>query len=155
MNDLSGINIVDTWNALSAASPVAGSQFMFTTLAPAGAPASAVLDVTPGSIIQPQDWDFNAFAGPGNFEWDISPGASAGVVVGQPPAIFGYAMPGTWQDRINTGWVHSWNQPAPNTTQVNITPTVPGFSGPRIPEPASLVLVGAGLLALLRRRRKT
>jgi len=157
VNDLSGINIIDSHGALQIAAPVVGSQFMFTTLGPPGNP-SKVLDMTPGSILQPQDWDFNAFSGPGNFEWDISPAASSGVVIGQPAAVFGFAMPGNWYDAVNDGWVHSWNA-AGGGVQVNLANGLQGFSGPRpIPEPATLIIwsllggLGVGL-GWWRRRR--
>ena len=151
VNDLSGINIIDTGGVLGITAVVPGSQFISTTLPGAAAP-STVLDLTPGSILQPQDWDFNAFSGAGNFEWDISPAASSGVVIGQPPAVLGFALPGNWLDAVNNGWIHSWN---PQAAQVNLTPAMPGFSGPRvIPEPVSLVLLGGGVVFLRRRRRK-
>lgn len=163
VNDLSGINIVDRHGALNIASPVLGSQFMYTELLG----PSKVLDLTPTSVVgTPQDWDFNAFSGAGNFEWDIRPANGAGVVTskpprGLPPAVFGYAMPGHWLDAVNDGWVHSWNSPPSGApiTQVNIANSgMPGgFSGPRpIPEPASLVvwgLLAAGGWLRFRRRK--
>jgi uncharacterized protein (TIGR03382 family) len=150
VNDISGINIIDTHGALGVSTPFPGSQFMFTTIQ-----ASAILDTTPGSLIAPQDWDFNAFS-PGSFEWDLSPGAGAGVVSGFPPAVFGFAMPGNWRDAVNNGWVHSWNPnlPAGPALQVNITaPIVFGFSGPQplpstTPEPSTFTLAILGLLTL-------
>ena len=145
VNDLSGINIIDTWGALNISAPFAGSQFMFTHLLG----PTDILDMTAGSVGAVSDWDFNTFAGPGNFEWDISPAAGPGVVSGLPPAVFGYAMPGNWQDAVNDGWVHSWEPLGP--TQVNIANGFGGFSGP-LPEPASLFLLLLGGLAALRRR---
>jgi len=150
VNDLSGINIIDTHGALAIAQPVVGSQFMWTHLGVA-APID-ILDLTPGSLLGVSDWDFNAFAGPGNFEWDISPAAGAGVVVGPlGPGIFGYAMPGNWQDAINDGWVHSWN-PAGGGVAVNIANGIGGFSGP-VPEPTTLGLLIVSCTMLIARRR--
>lgn len=149
VNDLSGINIIDTWGALNVSPALPNSQFMFTTLLG----PSAILDLTPGSVVAPQDWDFNAFAGPGNFEWDISPANGAGVVMGLPSGVFGFAMPGNWLDAVNDGWVHSWNPMGP--AQVNIANGFGGFSGPRvIPEPATLAIVILSGAFLCRRKRR-
>ncbi|MFQ5492034.1 MAG: PEP-CTERM sorting domain-containing protein [Phycisphaerae bacterium] len=163
-NYLSGINIADTHGALGIAAPVPGTQFMATT-----GGLGLVLDLTAGHAVgSMQDWDFNAFAGGGNFEWDI-PNEPGPIHPGAPPlrrlgvpagmsAVFGYAMPGNWLDGINDGWVHSWNQPMdPNglpmpSFQVNIAASVGGFSGP-VPEPTTLGLLGLGGLTLCRRRR--
>ncbi len=123
VNELSGINITDTHGVLDAAALVAGSQFMFTSQG-----ASDILDMTPGSA-GAQDWDFNAFSF-GSFEWDIITENGTGVVMGDAPAVFGYAMPGMWSDDVNDGWVHSWNDPAPASSQVNIADALSGFSGP-------------------------
>jgi hypothetical protein len=152
VNGISGININDTWNALQTALPVAGSQFMFNL---------GWLDLTPGDAGGVEDWDFNAFAGPGNFEWDITP--FQGQTPGQGrfgivpnfanAAVFGFAMPGMWYDAVNDGWVHSWESSVP--TQVNIADAIGGFSGPRpIPEPSTMLLLGAGLAAVGILRRK-
>lgn len=164
-NYLSGINIIDTHGALGISAPAPGTQFM-STMGGAG----WVLDLTPGHVLGTlQDWDFNAFSGAGSFEWDIPnepgpvhpvagllnrPGVTAGMT-----GVFGYAMPGRWLDAVNDGWVHSWNQeidlggvPIPSV-QVNITPTVLGFSGPLIPEPVTLALLGLGGLVVCKRRR--
>jgi hypothetical protein len=75
--------------------------------------AAKTLDMTPGSLGGVQDWDFNAFAGPGNFEWDITPGpfglpTNPGILAGGAPGVFGFAMPGNWFDAVNSGWAHSW-----------------------------------------------
>lgn len=156
-NDLSGINILDTHGALAISSPAAGSQFMFSHNIPSG----SILDLTPtaAGIAASQDWDFNGFAGPGNFEWDIQEtnGVLNGVggVIGLPPLVFGFAMPGVWNDAVNDGWVHSWNAPGGGVvpSQVNVANGIGGFSGPQIPTPASAMLLGcSGLLALRRRR---
>lgn len=158
-NDLSGINIIDTHGALNVAGPMMGSQFMFSHNIPAG----SILDLTPGAagIAASQDWDFNAFSGAGNFEWDIqeSNGVLNGVggVIGLSPLVFGYAMPGNWFDAVNDGWVHSWNAPGGGVIpfQVNNANGMGGFSGPMIPSPASMMLLGCGgLLALTYRRRR-
>jgi len=158
MNDLSGINISDTHGALNFASPMAGSQFMFSHNIPMG----SILDLTSGAagIGASQDWDFNAFSGGGNFEWDIQEtnGVSNGVggVIGLPPLVFGFAMPGNWGDAVNDGWVHSWNLPGGGALpwQVNQANGFGGFSGPAIPSPSSFFLLGCGaLLATLHRRR--
>ncbi|RMH25795.1 MAG: hypothetical protein D6693_08475 [Planctomycetota bacterium] len=164
-NGLSGINVIDTHGALGITGPAAGSQFMFTN----NAAGLGVLDLTAGHALGSQnDWEFNAFAGAGNFEWDINnePGPAHpaagplvrnGVLAGQS-AIFGFAMPGLWRDAVNNGWVHSWDlTPAGAlipSSQVNITPTMFGFSGPaRIPTPGALAIFGLALGAAARRRR--
>ena len=144
-NGLSGINIIDDGGALQVSGLVPGSQFMFNT---------GILDLTPGSAGVPDDWDFNAFSGAGNFEWDIQPTVGNGLFPGQS-AVFGFAMPGNWRDQVNNGWVHSWNA---QVGQVNVTPPVPGFSGPRpLPEPSTLTILGLGLAgvcaAAVRRKR--
>ncbi len=155
-NDLSGINIVDTGGALAIALPVPGSQFMFSSNLVVG----TILDLTPGSagVAASQDWDFNAFTGPGNFEWDIDTegvGASAAL----QPIVFGFAMPGTWLDGVNRGHVHSWSAPGPNNVppplQVNIAGPQFGFSGPIIPEPSTLSMTNGALIvgAVFRSRR--
>ncbi len=157
-NDLSGINISDTHGALNISSPVAGSQFMFSHNIPAG----SILDLTPGAagIGASQDWDFNAYSGAGNFEWDIQEtnGVLNGVggVIGLPPLVFGYAMPGNWFDAVNDGWVHSWNAPGGGVTpiQVNVANGFGGFSGPMIPSPASLTLLCIGGVLATRRHRR-
>ena len=160
INDLSGINIIDSGGALAISGLAAGSQFISTTIA-----ASTMLDLTAGSVFgTPQDWDFNAYAGGGNFEWDIRSENGAGVVSGLPSAVLGFAMPGNWLDRVNDGWVHSWNAsdpsqpppPPPTSIQVNLLNSVGGFSGPAIiPAPAA---IGSGLALLgmigMRRRRR-
>ncbi len=153
-NDLSGINIQDTGNALGITAPAPGSQFMFSSNLVAG----AILDMTPGSAGVPasQDWDFNAFSGPGNFEWDIdTEGVGATIALG--PVVFGFAMPGTWLDGVNQGYVHSWSAAAVGAApvQVNITPGAPGFSGPVVPEPGTWLMISVGglLWAHAARRR--
>lgn len=144
INDLSGIEILDTHNALQASQPAANSQFMFTTQSG----PNAILDLTPASTNQNmQDWDFNLSANA--FSWHISTGVGAGVTSGFPSGIFGYAMPGNWVDAVNAGSVNSNGFP-PAT---NLTPPLSGFSGPAVPEPSSLALVSFASLALLRRRR--
>jgi len=166
-NDLSGINIVDLHGALNITAPAVGSQFMFTN-----GQLGAILDLTGGyAPAAQQDWDFNAHSGIGNFEWDIPnwPGPTDPLPPAPPPvvrpgvllgssAVLGYAMPGNWLDAVNDGWVHSWDFPPmipPPSSQVNITPTVPGFSGPMvIPEPASLMLLAAGGWVIVGRRRR-
>ena len=127
VNQISGINIRDTWGALAVAAPAPNSQFMFS---------SGILDLTARAVSAPpanQDWEFNTFAGPGNFEWDIQPDNGEGAFPPDPfpnPVVFGFAMPGKWQDDVSGGWVHSWSYPM-GPSPVNVTPTVPGFSGPR------------------------
>lgn len=147
VNDLSGINIIDTGGALNISLPAPGTQFMFTHLG-VGVPSN-ILDMTPGSVLTPQDWDFNANSGPGNFEWDIIPANGAGVASGFLPAVLGFAMPGNWLDAINDGWVHSWQPVGP--VQVNIANAIGGFSGP-VPEPTTLGLLAIGGLLVARRR---
>ena len=175
-NDISGINIVDSHGATNIALPVVGSQFMFTETLPFG----NVLDLTPGSLVQPHDWDFNAFSPPGNFEWDIDAFHGSGITFGLGPigpvglagGLFGYAMPGNWLDGVNDGWVHSWDlfgTPPVSSTQFNVAdpPGVVGFSGPIpinggepiVPEPSTVALLGLGGLLSLgfyawRRRRR-
>ena len=114
VNDLSGINIIDTHGALLISGPVGGSQFMFTDH---GA-AAKILDLTPGHPAGSlQDWDFNAFAGAGNFEWDINNEpdlAGHGGALIRPgviplpgsSAVFGYAMPGHWLDAVKASRFH-------------------------------------------------
>ena len=152
-NDLSGINIVDTHGALQLTPPAAGSQFMASSNLVAG----RILDLTPGSLGIPasQDWDFNSYTGPGNWEWDIDT-AGIGASIGLTPIVFGFAMPGNWRDAVNMGHVHSWTVPPGGVpTQVNVAGPVLGFSGPVIPTPSvgAAVLSGAALLASRRRRR--
>ncbi|MCA9266451.1 MAG: hypothetical protein KDA60_21475, partial [Planctomycetales bacterium] len=129
INDLSGLNIIDSGNALATSAPVLGSQFITTSLI-----GTRILDLTPSSVFgTPQDWDFNAYSGGGNFEWDIRSENGAGITSGLPPAVFGFAMPGLWQDGVNSGWIHSWNQgggPPPTSIQVNIANAQGGMSGP-------------------------
>lgn len=166
VNDLSGINVADLHGALNVTAPFAGSQFMFTT-----GQLGGILDLTggyaPGAL---QDWDFNAHSGIGNFEWDIPnwPGPNDPFPPPPPPAtvrpgvlpgtsaVFGYAMPGNWLDAVNDGWVHSWDfPPAAPSFQVNVTPTVMGFSGPMvIPEPGTLAIISIGGLVVLGARGK-
>ena len=166
VNGLSGINIVDTFGALNVTAPAAGSQFMFTN----NAAGLGVLDLTNGHVLGSQnDWEFNAFAGPGNFEWDINnepgfahPAAAPlvrnGVLSGQS-AIFGFAMPGSWTDAVNNGWAHSWDITAAGalfpSAQVNVMPTMFGFSGPgvRVPSPGGLALLGLAFCSAGHRRR--
>lgn len=150
-NDLSGINIRDTHGALGISGIAPGSQFMFS----ANLVVGTVLDLTPGTLGIPasQDWDFNAYTGPGNWEWDIDT-AGIGASIGIGPIVFGFAMPGNWQDARNAGHVHSWNMPigAP-PFQVNIAGSIDGFSGP-LPSPAgAMVLLGLGCLVGRRSRR--
>ena len=169
VNDLSGINVTDMFGALNITAPFPGSQFMFTP-----GQLGSILDLTPGyAPAAQQDWAFNAFAGAGNFEWDIPnwPGPADPIPAIPPPvvrpgvlagtsAVFGYAMPGNWLDAVDSGWIHSWDFVQPNPSfQVNVIPTVPGFSGPMaIPEPGSLALLAVGGLwvgAARRRSRRT
>jgi hypothetical protein len=156
-NDLSGINISDIYGALNIASPVTGSQFMFSHNIPNG----SILDLTPtaAGIGASQDWDFNAYSGAGNFEWDIQETNAVlngvGGVIGLPPLVFGYAMPGVWFDGVGDGWVHSWNAPGGGVvpTQVNLAAGIGGFSSPMIPTPATLLLlIGGGVVASRRSR---
>lgn len=151
-NDLSGINIMDTHGALVITPPALGSQFMSSFSFPSG----TILDLTPGFVPGVfQDWDFNAHSGPGNFEWDMINTPGVGAFAGGPPVVFGYAMPGQWFDAVNNGWVHSWNFPPQGAPpfQVNITPTLPGFSGPWIPAPGVIALaLAAGFLSARRNR---
>lgn len=148
-NDLSGINIQDTHGALQIAAPV--GQFMSS----ANLVVGTILDLTAAAVALPgnQDWNFNAFTGPGNFEWDISTnGIGASMAVG--PIVFGYAMPGNWLDAVNNGHVHSWGAlPGGGPmTQVNVTPVMPGFSGP-VPAPSVLFAAFLSAAGMLRRRR--
>ena len=127
INDLSGINLVDQFNALLIDTPAPGSQFIFTNV-PFG-----ILDLTPTAVNAPgpndQDWVFNAFNDPnGNFEWDIEPDIGGGVI-SLDFTVFGFAMPGRWTDAVSHGWVHSWSMPGPGG-QVNIADALTGFSGP-------------------------
>lgn len=154
-NDLSGINIQDTGNVLAIAQPAPGSQFMFSTNLVVG----GILDMTPGSAGVPasQDWDFNAFSGPGNFEWDIDT-EGVGATIALPPVVFGFAMPGMWQDGVSQGYVHSWSAAGAGgvpPVQVNITPVVPGFSAPFVPEPVTWIsLLVPGLWWMIWSRRR-
>lgn len=151
-NDLSGINIRDTHGALNITPPAAGSQFMSSFSFPSGTVLDLTAGFVPGAL---QDWDFNAHSGPGNFEWDMPNTPGVGAFSGGPSIVFGYAMPGNWFDAVNDGWVHSWNFPNPPQPpfQVNLTPTLLGFSGPQIPAPSVAVIAGlAGMLSVRRRR---
>ena len=75
---------------------------------------------------------------PGPGEWP-APG---------PSAVFGYVMPGTWNDALNDGWVHSWDQ-AGVGLQVNIAKGTNGLSGPKaVPVPAAILLPGSGLVGI-------
>ncbi len=149
-NDLSGINIIDTHGALQLALPVAGSQFMFSHNLVVG----SILDLTPASAGIPasQDWDFNAYTGPGNWEWDIDT-AGVGASMALPSIVFGYAMPGNWLDALNDGHAHSWNMPAGAAPfQVNVAFANQGWSGPMIPAPTAGLALAIGAAGLLRRR---
>lgn len=151
-NDLSGVNVRDTHGALAVSAPAPGTQFMSSFSIPSG----TILDLTPGFVPGVlQDWDFNAHSGAGNFEWDIPNTPGVGAFAGGPAIVFGYAMPGNWLDAVSDGWAHSWNFPVGAAPmQVNLTPTLLGFSGPMIPSPGAAGLLGLGALLIARRRRE-
>ena len=105
-------------------------------------------------------WVQNGFAGGPTIEWDILP---PGLGIGAPnPAspismdsMFFEVASGTAHG-ILPGWIHSWSLlPGGGSSQVNI---VSGFlSGPVVPEPTTLMLLGGGLLGIgasLRFRKK-
>ncbi|MFO0838951.1 MAG: PEP-CTERM sorting domain-containing protein [Phycisphaerae bacterium] len=98
---------------------------------------------------------------PNNWEWDIDGnndtfnGDGFGVLQGQTFDSFMYAVPAGTQHGVVPAWVHTWSGGGllqqPLSAQVDIT--AGGFVSGPIPEPSSILLVLAGMAAVVKLRR--